>query len=229
LKVLYLYDNQIEKIENLDFATDLEYLQLQNNSINEIPLLSMPCLMKLFLDDNKIGYCSGLEKCVKLEELHIANQNIPQHMSLQFDTQSLAAISRSLLTLEISSTGIEILSPFTVLKNLRKFFCSNNKVDNVDEVKDMVSLRFLSEADFKGNPCCSSMRYRDHAISASSNSLILLDEIPILRHQKVAIKVLFTLFRFNFSFNMFLFDNKTKTILHTEFPLHISSFHFGRD
>jgi Leucine-rich repeat (LRR) protein len=146
--------------------------------------------MKLFLDDNKISYCSGLEKCIRLEELHLANQNIPQHLSLQFDSKSLAAISRSLLTLEISNTGIEILSPFTVLKNLRKFFCSNNKVENVDDVKDMVSLRFLTEADFKGNPCCSSVRYRDHAISASSTSLILLDEIPILRHQQIAIKVI---------------------------------------
>jgi protein phosphatase 1 regulatory subunit 42 len=160
LKVLYLYDNQIEKIENLDFAANLEYLQFQNNSIIEIPLLSMPCLMKLFLDDNKISYCSGLEKCTRLEELHLAGQNIPQHVSLQFDSKSLAAISRSLLTLEISNTGIEILSPFTVLKNLRKFFCSNNKVENIDDVKDMVSLRYLTEADFAGNPCCSSIRYR---------------------------------------------------------------------
>lgn len=189
IKVLYLYDNQIEKIENLDFALNLQYLQLQNNVISEIPALAMPSLMKLYLDDNRISFCSGLDRCTKLEELHIANQALPIHVSLQFDPKSLYAISRTLMTLEISRTGIQILAPFAVLQNLRKLFCSNNRIEDVDEIKDIISLRFLSEADFKGNPCCSLLKYRDHAISASSDSLVLLDEIPIQRHQQLAIKV----------------------------------------
>lgn len=191
VKVLYLYDNHIERIENLNFAGNLQYLQLQNNMISEIPSLSMPSLTKLYLDDNRIRYLSGLEKCTSLEELHIANQVIPEQVSLQFDTSSLAAICRTLMTLEISGTGIEILAPFTVLRSLRRLFCSNNRVVKIDEIKAMVALRHLSEASFKGNPCCASLRYRDHAISASSDSLLLLDDVPVLRHQQIAIKVKF--------------------------------------
>ena len=190
IKVLYLYDNQIEKIDNLEFATNLQYLQLQNNIISEIPQLSMPSLTKLYLDDNRISYASGLDKCIRLEELHMANQTLPEHVSLQFESSSLAAISRTLMTLEISGTGIEILAPFTVLKNLRRLFCSNNLVDNVQEIKDMVCMRFLAEVDFRGNPVCTSLRYRDHTISASSEALTLLDDIPVLRHQQVAVKVI---------------------------------------
>lgn len=189
VKVLYLYDNHIERIENLDFAGNLQYLQLQNNMISEVPPLSMPLLTKLYLDDNRIRYLSGLEKCTNLEELHIANQSLPEHVPLQFDTSSLAAICRTLMTLEISGTGIEILIPFTVLRNLRKLFCANNRIIKIDEIKAMVALRHLTEANFKGNPCCSSIRYRDHAISASSDSLLLLDEVDIPRHQQIAMKV----------------------------------------
>ena len=191
VKVLYLYDNQIERIENLDFAGNLQYLQLQNNFISEVPQLSMPNLTKLFLDDNRISYLSGLEKCSRLEELHIANQGLPQQVSLQFDVSSLAAISRTLMTLEISGTGIGNLAPFTVLRNLRRLLCANNRIDNIDEVKEMVSLKYMAEANFKGNPCQKSLRYRDHAIAASSDSLLMLDDVPILRHQQVAIKVIF--------------------------------------
>ena len=146
VKVLYLYDNQIDKIENLDFAANLQYLQLQNNQISEVPPLSMPCLTKLYLDDNRISFCSGLDKCTKLEELHMANQSLPEHVSLQFDVGSLMAISRTLITLEISGTGIEILAPFTVLRSLRRLFCSNNRVDSIDEIKDMVALRSVSHS-----------------------------------------------------------------------------------
>ena len=191
LKVLYLYDNLIEKIENLDSTLSLQYLQLQNNAITEIPPLNMPSLTKLYLDDNRIRLCSGLDRCGRLEELHIANQSLPDNISLQFDSTSIAAISRTLMVLEISNTGIEYLAPFMMLQNLRKLLCSNNKIRGEEEIREMVALRYLSEADFRGNPCCSLKRYRDNTISASSDALELLDEIPVLRCHKIAMKVSF--------------------------------------
>ncbi len=36
LKVLYLYDNAIEKIKNLEFSTQLTHLHLQNNRLRRI-------------------------------------------------------------------------------------------------------------------------------------------------------------------------------------------------
>ena len=85
MKFIYLYDNQIERIENLDFALSLQYLQLQNNVITEIPPLNMPSLTKLYLDDNRIHTCSGLERCIRLEELHLANQSLQDNFPLQFE------------------------------------------------------------------------------------------------------------------------------------------------
>ena len=188
LKVLYLYDNHIEEIENLDFAVNMQYLQLQNNKISNLPSLQMPNLAKLNLDDNNIRYLTGLDKCNKLEELRIANQTLPQNVFLRFDMKSFAAFGRALQTLDISNTGISDLNSFMRLRNLRRFFCSDNKVINLDDVKVILGFQYLVETNFKGNPCCLLPRYRDHLISASSDALELLDEIPVLRHQQIAIR-----------------------------------------
>jgi protein phosphatase 1 regulatory subunit 42 len=172
----------------MEFATLLQYLYLQNNSIAEIPELPLPNLTKLLLDENHISYVTGLEKCTKLEELRIGNQAFPLHTSLTFDPNSLSAISRTLQALDISGNGISTFSPFSVLRNLRKLFAGDNEVIDLSEVEDIIRLPRLEEAVFLGNPCCNIKRYRDYAVGASSNALKILDNVPVLKHQQTAIR-----------------------------------------
>lgn len=186
--MLYLYDNQIELVQNLGFATILQYLYLHNNLIKEIPNLPMPSLKKLYLDDNEIQTVSGLSVCTNLEELHIARQRLPTYASLQFQRESLNAISRTLQTLEISGNGISLLAPFSGLYNLRKLYCQDNKVIDLAEVEIIVSLPRLEEANFIGNPCCTQFKYRDTAIGASSDAFQILDEVAVPKHQQIAIR-----------------------------------------
>jgi Leucine-rich repeat (LRR) protein len=188
LKVLYLYDNQIELIQNLGFSSILQYLYLHNNLIKEIPNLTLPNLKKLYLDDNEIQTVSGLASCANLEELHIARQRLPSYASLQFQRESLHSISRSLQVLEMSGNGVISLSPFCVLYNLRKLYCQDNKVIDLAEIEMIVALPRLEEANFLGNPCCSQFKYRDTAIGASSDSFQILDELPVPKHQQIAIR-----------------------------------------
>lgn len=188
LQVLYLYDNQIEIIQNVGFSPILTYLYLHNNLIKEIPNLPMPNLKKLYLDDNEIQTVSGLTNCVNLEELHVARQRLPSYASLQFQQESLNCINRSLQVLEISGNGIVLLSPFAVLYNLRKLFCQDNKIIDLAEVEVIISLPRLEEANFIGNPCCGQFKYRDTAIGASSDSFQILDELAVPKHQQIAIR-----------------------------------------
>jgi len=188
LKVLYLYDNQIEFIENLGFASILQYLYLHNNLIKAIPDLPMPQLRKIYLDDNEIQEVSGLANCVNLEEFHIARQRLPSYTSLLFQQNSLNAISRSLQVLEISGNAITQLTPFNVLFNLRKLYCQDNKIIDLAEIEIIVALPRLEEANFIGNPCCSLFKYRDTTIGASGDSFQILDEVPIPKHQQIAIR-----------------------------------------
>ena len=185
---MYLYDNQIEVIENLDFATSLQHLQLSNNYIKEFPDLQLPHLAKLYMDDNELTYIAGLDNCLKLEELHISNQRIPTFTSVSFDQNTLMALSRSLQVLNVSGNGINSLEQFLCLTNLRKFFCSANAVTDLKEIEMIVGLYRLAEASFIGNPCCSNRRYRDTVMAASSDSLRILDDVPVQRHQQIAVR-----------------------------------------
>lgn len=55
LEVLYLYDNEIKSIENLNALTKITHLYLQDNQITVISNLShLSCLQKLSLDRNYI-------------------------------------------------------------------------------------------------------------------------------------------------------------------------------
>lgn len=187
-QVLYLYDNQIDAIEGLEFATNLQYLSLQNNFIKEIPDLQLQDLAKLHLEDNEISYVAGLDSCLKLEELHISSQRIPTFTSLNFDPNTLDCLARSLLVLDISGNGISTLVSFHVLSNLRKLLCTHNSIVDIAELEAIVRLRYLTEASFTANPCANHRKYRDTVIAASSDSLRVLDEVPVLRHQQIAIR-----------------------------------------
>jgi protein phosphatase 1 regulatory subunit 42 len=188
LKVLYLYDNQIERIENLEFATSLQCLQLSNNNIKEFPDMQLPHLTKLYMDDNEVTFVAGLEACSKLEELHLSNQRIPTFSSVTFDPDALMALSKTLQVLEISGNGIRSLEQFLCLTSLRKLFCANNEVGELSEVEAIVGLYRLAEATFSGNPCCNQRKYRDTVMAASSDSLRILDGVPLLRHQQIAVR-----------------------------------------
>ncbi len=190
IKVLYLYDNQVEVIENLDFALQLQYLYLQNNQIRDIPSLVMPNLTKLYLEENEITFVSGLEQCAKIQELYLARQRLPMYSQLQFDYASLQAISRTLQILDISGNGISQMTPFTCLYNLRRLYCEKNAITDVAEIEAVISLDYLEEATFLGNPCCDELgsKYREYTVGASSDALIMLDNLPVQRHQQIAMR-----------------------------------------
>ena len=166
----------------------LSYLYLQNNLILNIPYLDLSNLTKLYLDNNAIQYVSGLEACVKLEELHVANQRLPSFTSINFDEITLEALSSTLQVLEISGNSIISLEPFSKLRNLRKFLCENNQIIDFGTLEAVVTLRYIEEVKFTGNPCCALKGYKDFCIGSSSESLLILDDIPLQKHQQIAMR-----------------------------------------
>jgi Leucine-rich repeat (LRR) protein len=73
VRVLYLYDNVIRRMNAFDSLTKLTHLYLQNNLIERITGLErLTSLTKLYLDGNRISYVDGLERCGNLEELHVS-------------------------------------------------------------------------------------------------------------------------------------------------------------
>ncbi|PKU27843.1 protein phosphatase 1 regulatory subunit hypothetical protein [Limosa lapponica baueri] len=96
LRVLYLYDNQISQIQNLDFASNITHLYLQNNCITCIEnLSSLKNLEKLYLGGNCIAVVEGLDKLEEIRELHIESQHLPHGEKLLFDPRSLRSLAVS--------------------------------------------------------------------------------------------------------------------------------------
>lgn len=188
LRVLYLYDNKIEVLENIEHADLLSYLYLENNQIKKLPDFTNVKLKKIFLDENAIDYVKGFGLCSNLVHLSVARQRIPKFSSITFDPDSLNAISNTLQTLDISGNGISQLSPFYVLYNLTKFLCNDNNISDISEAEGIVSLPLLEEVNFMRNPMCSLRHYRDYIIGAASESLTILDDVPICNRHLVAIK-----------------------------------------
>ena len=56
-------------------------------------------LEKLYLNGNKIQTVEGLEKCAKLEELHISGQKLDDDQELRFHPGSMEAVGTSLMVL----------------------------------------------------------------------------------------------------------------------------------
>lgn len=91
--VLYLYGNNIFKIENLNGFTKLVLLYLQKNEISVIENLQhLTKLKKLYIGHNNIHVLEGLTHNNVLEELHIEKQNLSEGTCFCFDPRSIITI-----------------------------------------------------------------------------------------------------------------------------------------
>lgn len=121
-QVLYLYSNSIERVENLDFATKLTHLYLQNNRLEDFPAYGFSSLQKLYLDGNRISNLTGLQEATNLQELHIKHQQLENGQALNIEMDTLRALAPSLKLLNVAQNNLIYLDGFQVLTNLEEFY-----------------------------------------------------------------------------------------------------------
>ncbi|KAK7879054.1 hypothetical protein WMY93_030807 [Mugilogobius chulae] len=186
LTVLYLYDNQISTICNLSFAYNLTHLYMQNNNLTRIENLSnLKKLTKLYLGGNKIAVVEGLNELTELKELHLENQRLASGEKLLFDPMTLRALATFLCVLNISNNNIDDLRDLAPLKELQHFSATDNMLDNIMELEDVLSnWPNLVQMDLSGNPVSKKHKYRDRLIIVCKK-LVILDgkEIKELTRQ----------------------------------------------
>ncbi|XP_034562116.1 protein phosphatase 1 regulatory subunit 42 [Notolabrus celidotus] len=176
LTVLYLYDNLITHICNLDFASNLTHLYMQNNNISHIDnLFNLQKLSKLYLGGNRIAVVEGLERLCELKELHLENQRLAPGEKLLFDPRTLLSLAHSLCVLNINNNNIDDIKDLAVLKELQHVSAADNKLNNMEEVEEVLShWPLLLQTDLSGNPVCKRAKYRDRLITVCT-SLVILD------------------------------------------------------
>lgn len=197
LKDLYLCQNEITRIDNLDTLTKLDNLELGANKIRELAnleklqslttlwvarnkitkienLSALTNLRLLSIQSNRITKIEGLEKLVNLEELYISHNGIEKIEGLENCPK--------LTTLDISNNRITKLEGLGHLTNLEELWASNNQIDRLDSVeKELKHLSNLKTVYFEMNPIqkSSGVMYRKKVQLALGPSLEQIDATPI--------------------------------------------------
>lgn len=96
--MLYLHNNSIQKIINLDEMCHLTHLYLQWNRIRKMENLNaLKTLKKLYLSYNEIQRLECIENLHQLEELYLEYQSLPSSRDeFTFDIDSMVGVSVSI-------------------------------------------------------------------------------------------------------------------------------------
>ncbi|XP_074642721.1 protein phosphatase 1 regulatory subunit 42-like isoform X2 [Tubulanus polymorphus] len=169
LTVLYLYDNKLEAIPNLNQNSNLTHLYLQNNDIKRLHGVGhLKKLTKLYVGGNCITVIEGLENIDNLQELHAEHQKLPSGEQLLFDPRSLRALAFSLQVFNISGNNLNSIRDLECLREMQQFVCTDNKLYDMKEIAHVLgSWRHLSRLELSGNPLCNKSKYRDRIIVMS--------------------------------------------------------------
>jgi len=189
LQVLYLYDNLIERMENMECSSCLTHLYLQRNRITSVE--GAPAsVVKLFLDGNRIAEINHLDHLPNLQELSLASQmpSVP-NATLSLSQGALRDCAGTLLALNLSCNRLTDLPRFAGLTpRLRKLNVSRNALADVEAVPHAIhGLSELANLDARGNPVCKHRAYYRDVLGACAYSIRSFDEKPISREQLEAI------------------------------------------
>ncbi|XP_046425904.1 leucine-rich repeat-containing protein 49 isoform X1 [Neodiprion fabricii] len=147
LVFLDLYDNQIEKICNLDPLENLRVLLVGKNRIKRIEgLEKLNKLEVLDLHGNQIVQVSGLSELVSLKVLNLAGNNIKNVGCNDF--QGLC----SLKELNLKRNKIKKLAGFGETPQLQKLYLSNNEIQKIEDMGSLAKALQVKEVTIDGNP-----------------------------------------------------------------------------
>ena len=178
LKVLYMYENNVEVLENLECAPNLTHLYLDNNFIGRMENFdTLQKLQKLFIDGNQISRITGLENCPHLSELHVANQQLEEGQYLELDDDTFRCLSSSLVYIDLSANQLEMV-PRELLycRRLQTINLSKNLLQDVGDLGTLISnCPNLREVDARKNPMCKVPKYWEKAVVRTPESTRMLD------------------------------------------------------
>ncbi|CAD7077624.1 unnamed protein product [Hermetia illucens] len=188
LKVLYLHNNRINTIVNLEKFLNLSHLYLQWNRIQNIENLNcLRNLQKLYLGYNMIKRLENIERLQSLKELHIEKQDIG-NANFTFDFFTLKSIARNLEVLNISQLGLMTLEPISILLRLKHLIANGNQFQDAEEIGHVLGrMIFLEKADIQDCPAQKDIHYREK-ITAGSYNLQFLNGKFITPYNRTFIK-----------------------------------------
>lgn len=123
----------INNITGLEYAVNLEYLDLGYNNITDItPLTGLTKLVTLYLDVNNLTDISPLSELINLQYLTLDENNIT----------NLTPLSGliNLIELDLSDNNISNVEPLAPLVNLERLYLDENMIENVSAFSSLTKL-----------------------------------------------------------------------------------------
>ncbi|KAE8747192.1 hypothetical protein FOCC_FOCC006059 [Frankliniella occidentalis] len=171
LKVLYLQNNQLQRVENLEFATQLTHLYLQRNNILKMNGFDgLVALQKLYLGHNSISVVEGLENLKCLQELHVEHQKLCPGEEIMFDPRSIAALGYTLNVLNLQGNGLTSLEDLVGLDRIRILLVSSNNLKDVTKLQAFLNVvPTLEELDMRDNPVVLDYKNCNRILASAHN------------------------------------------------------------
>jgi protein phosphatase 1 regulatory subunit 7 len=140
LKELSLKNNKIKKLEGLDNLKKLKILYSKNNPINKIEGLDkLKNLEVLDLEENRITKIDGIEKLLNLKKLNLINNTIKKIEGLDN--------LKNLVSVELDGNRIEKIEGFGMLDKLTRLGIGGNKIRKIEGIDALVNLEGLRAWD----------------------------------------------------------------------------------
>ncbi|XP_047369809.1 leucine-rich repeat-containing protein 49 isoform X3 [Vespa velutina] len=168
LVFLDLYDNQIEKICNLECLENLRLLLMGKNRIKKIEGLMQLCKLEILdLHGNQIVQIAGLNGLSSLKVLNLAGNIIKTIGCNDFNGLT------SLKELNLRRNKIKKLLGFEDIPQLQKLYLSNNDIYKIEDMGSVVKAFQIKEISIDGNPITLNSDYISFLVSYLPNLQIL--------------------------------------------------------
>lgn len=188
LRSVYLNNNSIERIQNLDSFCRLTHLYLQRNCISKIEGLSqLTSLRRLYLGFNRISRLENIYGLDSLHELHLEQQEFSGDFS--FEEKSLDSLSVSstsmkqndewrhsfqqkcLKVLNISGLKLRTFECVKSLENLEHLIADGNEFQRSEDIADYITTLQLHQLDVNDCPAQKIDAHFSRKIIVVSSSL----------------------------------------------------------
>lgn len=191
LRHLYLNNNKLQKIENMNFP-NLKILELSNNFIKKIENLDMCSKLEtLNLEKNLICRLENLKENILLECLNIRKQVLTQFQRFEIVCDSLYS-SNIVSSLQLDYCNIYNPSDLIFFKKLKILRLNNNKIfESAHLINALNNLTELETLSISNNPFIDENKSVRDIIVLNCPNLQDLDGKTVSNNEKLYINSLY--------------------------------------
>ncbi|CAM6101511.1 unnamed protein product [Calypogeia fissa] len=153
LQILELGANRIRELNGIQNLTQLKELWLGRNRIKTVDMCGLKSLTRISVQNNRLTSMLGFQECVLLEELYLSNNFISV-------MEGLSTLTK-LRILDVSTNKLETIQDIGNLNKLEDLWLNDNNISSLDELETALQgvKGSLTTIYLMRNPCARNLEY----------------------------------------------------------------------